>query len=74
MKVYCKDATIVIFFFFFNLGRASKKILSRPPPLSAPLAKKNKKSSILFDFFIHIPIETECSEMDNFDKTKNGLW
>ena len=34
-----------------------------PPPPSAPLA--DKKVYLFFTFFIHIPMEQECSEMDN---------
>ena len=48
-----------------------------PPPL-APLAEKKIKSRLFSPFFIRasVPIEPECSEMDNFDKftlQKNGF-
>ena len=37
-----------------------------PPPLSPFSGQKNKE----VDFFICIPIEPECSEMDNFEIKK----
>ena len=51
-----------------NEGRASiKKKLDF-------LADKKTKKLTFFAFFIHIPIEPECSEIDNFYINKNWLW
>ena len=44
--------------------------LSSDPPPSASLADQKNKKGDFSPFFI--PIEPECSEMDNFDKNKMG--
>ena len=61
-----------------TLGRAliNKNSTSDLPPPPTPLVEKKflKKSRLFSPFVILIPIEPECSEMDNFYIKKYWLW